>query len=257
MENSFASHCVVKQTPKSLWVNRVGIAFGLVQMTQMMKHFKKGKPTVLTFFMGAYISDFMSALYHRFIDTTFDNPKLKELTYIASKYYLSDSHHTLPQNVQNFKIGQHIITYGPGTELSFMFVSLFCPPSLKTSLYFWSLLVPFSHAWAHKRNHKKKLPGIVEILQDNYLLLAPEIHRKHHNDETYLSTNYGTLNGWSNALTNKLFRFFDKKGVANTGFASSNIMLNQDYSEKCERLFKEGFLVAYDDNDNEIPCPRR
>ena len=60
-----------------------------------------------------------------------------------------------------------------------------------------SVSFQWTHYYAHARNHNKKIPFLVEKLQDFGVILSPKGHQQHH---TTFNTDFCILNGYMNWL---------------------------------------------------------
>lgn len=195
--------------------------------------------TIAAFFIATYIADLITAIFHFGFDyiweadTPFVGPISVEFRQHHDKPMLDPSAY-----VSNFTRGAYMgIPFGliayfgaknhDGGQLQYLYVASVLGISL------WGLGFHQIHSYTHmgksvppdefnaavarisqlpEKEQKKEfaklfervgIPKFVRLMQKCRLFLRPEVHWRHHNS---YETDFSSLNGWSDPLTNILFR---------------------------------------------------
>jgi hypothetical protein len=163
---------------------------------------------LISIFIGLFIADFISYLFHYMADT-YKFPNNPILAKIASDFI---DHHDDPAQVVfngTLRSGTMLVcVFGsiPTLIIIFILIYLFDIDSimwLVGSVAVIALtLVPTIHAFAHSRNSKNLILG---ILQWSGVIINNKKHSSHHSGDQRFCHNWALVNGWSNRILDPFF----------------------------------------------------
>ncbi len=195
--------------------------------------------TPIAIIIGYLFGDFLSGIYHYFMDT-YDFYILRDV----HKYFRV--HHDNPLSMEQYSLISTITEILPlGIILAVVSSYIFAKYPLLLLASIISNIVMCSaqiaHRYAHRRTHefdengKKQyhIPEFIKFLQDKHIILNNKEHRKHHLTEVM---NYCISNSNSSFILDKLIDIFNFP--ISTYKNSNNIHTYQKTSEKSDIINK-------------------
>jgi hypothetical protein len=153
---------------------------------------------ILFGFLCLFETDFFIGLLH----LTLDNEKNVNLPLIGKSVRSFNEHHMSPFTINNDKLSTYT-NIVPLILYHFILQNTF---SCNLYLYVFTMLLGILGNYVHLLCHEKniaRIPFIFKKLMDWKLLISRKQHAKHHST---FDNNFGLLNGWSNLITNQLFK---------------------------------------------------
>lgn len=189
--------------------------------------------------LAIYVADVLSGILHFFLDYRRTKPKsgLREL------YFYKGDKNSSEYLIQKQSVMKHV---SPLEKIVFDFKVHHLSPSALGRRSFLHLLLPSIYAfglpsvvvmltlqgmswlpplvgmfiwvvtgalilsqYAHSCAHKRQVPKVALYLQKMGLFMTAKQHRSHHAD---LGVDFCIINGWGNAVVNRIFRFCRHRG---------------------------------------------
>lgn len=139
----------------------------------------------------AYIlADAFSGIYHMVTDLGYNIP---------SQVAFFQKHHAEPWTM-TFDL-QPVLGGVPLIIIGLFYLHWFFIP--------FGLFIAFAQIPHYFIHHKENVPGIVRWLQNNKVILSPEVHESHHSGD--FDKNYCIISGWNDWWLNKLARKIHRK----------------------------------------------
>ena len=159
---------------------------------------------IIIFLGSIIISDFLSGLVHIYLDNskiTYSG-KLNDFFKIGFQV-----HHLYP--LYQWTTHKHFQPHYEANTVFFLtiilsIINIFTYNSLIICyILYLTILLQINHYWSHAIIVKKKVPVIVNFLQEYGILLHYKKHMKHHSN---YDTGFSFLNGWSDPIFNYIFK---------------------------------------------------
>jgi len=176
-----------------------------------------------------YAAGFGTAVIHWFLDT-YDFKRLK----VQHTWFRG--HHENPLSTDINSNLEHLTS----SFIIFLSVSL-ANRYVKSPILYWGLFISnfaqISHKYCHRRNHDLKVPRFIQYLQDKKIMLHPDEHRIHHQNEL---EHYCILHSKCDILLEYMIQFINYGSSVYLTNGKTHRVLHRD--EREQRLGKRRSL---------------
>lgn len=156
------------------------------------------------FFVGLFLTDFMSGLVHWGTDTWFDEIQLERVVSIARE------HHIYPHHITGYGFRDYVGYSSWPTVL--VVAPILLPLTLSgepsDSLYLATFVLTevsvfmIFGSYTHRLGHMRTRSRVARLLQRYRLIISPAYHKVHHSG--LHDIRYCVFNGWANPLCDRL-----------------------------------------------------
>jgi ubiquitin-conjugating enzyme E2 variant len=159
---------------------------------------------VVTFFVGLFVTDFVSGLVHWTTDTWFDEILYERIISIARE------HHVYPYHIVGYGFRDYagysswptIVVVSPivlpltlgDAKSDMVYLMIFLCVEVALGMFFGT--------YAHRLGHARSESRVVRLLQRFGFLISPAYHKVHHSGRHDIR--YCVINGWANSVCDRI-----------------------------------------------------
>ena len=157
---------------------------------------------MISYIFLALLFLFETDLFIGLLHLTFDNETHIDKPFISIPVKDFILHHKSPTTINNNRLATYLNIIPLYTYLLIPHFIFNCNAYVYIIMSLLGLLGNYTHNLCHEKN-KSDIPIVIKKLMDCRILMSRKQHAEHHST---FDKNFGLLNGWSNFLTNRLYK---------------------------------------------------